>query len=108
MSLNSRNWKAVQSSVDFAGSKHVLAIAGEVEVQRTNEIPTLAEAVPQGIADEALLMDVQIAMSGDVGADLMVWKEVSYTREVKPGQFRQVTISGVVETQTVDVERIVS
>lgn len=108
MALNSRNWKAVQSSVDFAGSKHVLTITGEVEVGRTNETPTLGESVPQGIVDDILLMDVQITVSGDVGADVLTWKEASYTREIEPGQFQQVTVQGVVETQTVDVERLVS
>lgn len=98
----------MQSSVDFAGSKHVLVITGEVEVGRTNETPTLGEAVPQGIVDDILLMDVQISVSGDVGADVLTWKEAAYTREVSPGQFRQVTVQGVVEVQTIDVERIVS
>lgn len=108
MTLKSRNWGAVESSVDFGGSKHVLAITGEVEVGRTNETPKLGEAVPQGLVDDILLMNVGVTVFGDVGADVLTWKAVTYTRDVGPGQFRQVTVQGIVETQTFDVERIAS
>ncbi len=108
MAMNSKNWKAVQSATDFAGSKHVLTITGEVEVSRSNESPVLAEADPQGVVAEILLIDVSVTSSGDVGADVMVWKQATYTREVTPGQYGQVTLTGVVATQTVDVETILS
>jgi hypothetical protein len=108
MAYDSRNWKAVQTARDFSGTEFDLTVTGELELVRSNQTPTLSEANPQGKSHTTLLIDVAVHDADLPGADVLIWKEVSYTCRVQPGQFAHVTLQGAVDIQTVSVEIILS
>jgi len=103
MTLNSKDWKATEST-DFAGRDRHLTVTGLVEVTATNMKPVLKPTVPQGINPEILLLTVSEEPEGDVGGDVMTWKSAEYTQPIAEGQYTDVTVDG----QTVKVEELIS
>ena len=86
---NTRNWKAWENRQPPGPPK--LLVTGEVETTSTNQTPHLAEASPQGINPEILLLDLTITASG-IGNDVMGWKEVRFEKQVSKGQYTSVDI----------------
>jgi hypothetical protein len=105
MPYKTRNWEAVEST-DLVGSKYVLTVTGEVEVHKSNEVPRLAEQQPPGINPISLILDLSIQDASQAGGEVVLWKPVEYDREVSPGQFKDVLITGVVDPTTVAVETV--
>lgn len=107
MNYSSRNWEAVETT-DLVGSKYVLTVTGEVEVRKLNEVPKLAEAHPQGISPVTLILDLSVDGASETGPDALGWKPVEYVREISSRQYKDVTIRGETDEQTVTVEEILS
>lgn len=107
MKYLSRNWEANETT-DLVGSKHTLTVTGQVEVRRANDTPKLTEASPQGINGKILILKVSVESGQGVGAEVLTWKDVSFSKEISPRQYNQVTITGDTDEQTVDVEEIFS
>jgi hypothetical protein len=93
--LNTRNWKAWENQQPPGPPR--LHVTGEVETSNGNQTPHLAEASPQGINPEILLLDLTITMSG-VGITVMGWKEVRFEKQVSKGQYTSVDIRADGET----------
>ncbi|MGH6612566.1 hypothetical protein [Sphingomonas sp.] len=102
--LNSRNWKAIESS-DLVGSAYLLTVLGEIEVSQINETPILKPAVPQGINPKILLLDLSTQTTGDVGGDATKWTPATYSQPVSAGEYVTVDIVG---QASVPVERVLS
>ncbi|MES2056096.1 MAG: hypothetical protein V4564_09170 [Pseudomonadota bacterium] len=102
--LNSRNWKAIEST-DLIGSAYTLTVTGEVEVSQINETPILTAAVPPGINPAILLLDLSTETTGDVGGGATKWAPVAYSQSVSSGEYEAVDIIG---QAFVTVERILS
>src|SRR4051812_41760985 len=81
-----RNWSARENKHEPSGL-HVL-VAGEVEGSATNKHPQLAEAPHVG---KVLPPDLTITESG-VGAELVVWMDANFHREVSADEFDRVEI----------------
>jgi len=107
MNYQSRGWRAVETP-DLTGATVTLTVSGEVEVRKTNEVPLLREAEPQGIDPAILILDVIVEGATEIGGDVVVWKDARFSREVSARQYAQVTLRGAVEERTVDVERVQS
>lgn len=107
MPYATRNWEAVEST-DLVGSKYVLTITGEVEVHRSNGVPRLAEQQPPGMSPVSLILDLSIQDVSDTGGDIVLWKPVEYDREVSPGQYKDVLITGEIDPMSVPVETVPS
>ena len=105
MAHASRNWKAVEAT-DLIGSSCTLTVVGEVQTNQSNETVKVTESVPQGISPVALLLTASIVTTGEVGAQVMGWRVVSFERTIESGQFREVTIGGDVSSETIKVEKI--
>ena len=87
--LNTRNWKAWEDRQPPEPPR--LNVTGEVETSNGNQTPHLAEASPQGINPEILLLDLTITTSG-TGITVMGWKEVRFQKQVSKGQYTSVDI----------------
>ena len=107
MAHKSRNWKAVVTS-DPVGSEDVLTVTGEVEVFSTNEEPKLAEHHPQGINPTILILTLTIHKTSPIGGPVVFWKEVEYKHKVSGHTYKDVTILGETEEQTIPVEYVPS
>jgi hypothetical protein len=107
MNYASRDWKAAETT-DLVGSKHELTVTGEVQVHKSNETPKLSEASPQGISPITLILDLSVDGSGDIGGDVMLWKTVTFVKEISSRQYKDVTITGETDEQTIEVEEILS
>jgi hypothetical protein len=107
MPRQTRNWSATEST-NPVGADRTLKVVGEVETFNSNETPALAEAVPQGPNHTILILDLTVTSSG-TGLTVMGWDDVSFSKAVSEGQYRQVTIrqeDG--ESLTIEVEMVES
>ena len=86
-----RNWRASEIP-DFVGRRYVLTVNGEVEVTATNQTPKLTVRVPQGINPRILLLDLSIVSSGGIGAPIVFYKSVHYTKTTSGRQYDEVDI----------------
>jgi hypothetical protein len=102
-----RKFSAIEST-NLAGSERKLTVTGEVETRRSNETPGLVEASPQGINPDILILDVTIATDG-AGNDVMAWKEVvPFVKPISRRQYTHVTIRREDDTETIEVQEILS
>ena len=89
MAHASRNWQAVELS-DLIGSKHELAVTGEVEVMGTDQVPKLIPA-RTGIG-EALLLDLKVESDGSLPGHVVTWRPVEYRETIKHGRYHEVDV----------------
>ena len=86
-----RNWTANEIP-DFVGRRCVLVVSGDVQVTATNQTPKLKVHTPQGINPRILLLDLSIVSSGGIGAPIVFYKSVHYTRVTSCHQYDEVDI----------------
>lgn len=86
-----RNWKADEIP-DFVGRRYLLAVRGDVQVTATNQTPKLTVHTPQGINPRILLLDLSIVSSGGIGAPIVFYKSVHYTKQTSGHQYDEVDI----------------
>jgi hypothetical protein len=98
-----RNWSAVHTT-NFAGGDGKLTVSGEVQTLNSSEVPALAEANPQGINDQILLVDLTVSSSG-IGADVLGWATATLIKPGGPNDYASVMITS--GDETVDVEVVV-
>src|SRR5260370_4423036 len=88
---NTRTWKANEIP-DFAGRRYLLVVTGDVEVTATNQTPKLSVHVPQGINPRIYMLDLTIVSSGGIGAPIVYYKHVQYTKVTSGHQYDEVYI----------------
>lgn len=93
--VETRDWSAKEST-DYGGGRRTLTVAGSVKGEGA-----LAEAVPQGLNDAILILDLT-ARAGDD------WTRVTYERGITPRQFTDVTVRTGDKAVTVAVEVVIS
>ena len=86
-----RNWKANEIP-DFVGHRYQLVVTGDVQVTATNLTPKLTAHVPQGKNPRILLLDLTIVSSGGIGAPIVYYKSVQYTKVTSGHQYDEVDI----------------
>jgi hypothetical protein len=97
-SANTRNFKCWEDDMPPGPPK--LIVTGEVQ---TDGEPTLAEASPQGIVKEILLLNLTAPPAGP-GAP---WKRVRFEKKISANQYREVDIrSGGQEVAKLKVEHV--
>ena len=101
--LQSRNWRATEGT-DLNGGDYKLVVTGEVEVSRPGEMPVLAEAVPQGIVPNPLILDLSARVLTETGGTATSWENVTFEKPVREDQYRTVEIHG---HATIPVEMLV-
>jgi hypothetical protein len=89
---SAKNWTAREDRQPGPGKQVSLIVTGEVEVGRTNDMPALGEARPQGINPKILLLNLTINSPNAPGGEIMNWKQVQFKKNVSPGQYSDFTI----------------
>lgn len=86
-----RNWKAL-AITDIVGRTFYVAVSGEVQVTATNQVPKLSPHVPQGINPRILLLDLDIVKVGNIGGQIVFYRQVHYVKRTAFNQYSEVDI----------------
>ena len=87
----SQEWNAIENRQPPHGETVPLKVTGKVATTNANQMPYLAEAVPQGINKKILILNLTITSSGS-GATVLGEKDVGFEKKVTPGQHTSVDI----------------
>ena len=90
MAINARNWSAIIDAMPPNPPR--LIVRGEVETTNSAIVPKLAEANPQGINPDILLLDLTLVNTGGMGTTDVSYRPVEFRRPTSPGTFSSVTI----------------
>jgi len=107
MAYKVRDAKAVEKS-DLIGSEHTLAVTAEVQVLKSNEQPHLAEAAPQGFNPKELILDLTVSGAGELGGNIVLWKQVSFEKKISGHQYGNVMLRQSGAEETIPVEQVLS
>jgi hypothetical protein len=77
---------------DLTGHKYKLEVTGEAYVPTTNTVATLKEAIPQGISDKILILELTLTASG-IGGDAFIWKKIEkFEKPISARQYDEIDI----------------
>lgn len=86
----SRKWSA---RIDLMPvNPPTLRVFGQVETSASNNLPKLTEAVPQGINEKMLILDLDIVNTGGNGTQAFGYRDTSFDKRVERGQYTHVEI----------------
>jgi hypothetical protein len=88
MSESSGNWRAIETE-SFIGKDRVLVVTGMPKGTSRGETAFLLEALPPGINEKILVLDLHFVADPEHGGSPVVWG-----KKIGPRQYTDVTIRG--------------
>lgn len=90
--INTKGWNAFENRQPGTSKDNAFYVIGEVETNNGRIQPVLTKAIPQGINEKILILDLTLEDQGGFGTTDIAFRPVRYDEGISEGQYTQVQI----------------